>query len=200
MMAQRSAKLLFVSAMACTLAACVNLGGKAPPSMLVLTPTKMVAGGTLQSGAAKDALVILTPEVPRKLETNRVPVQINNGNIAYLKDALWADKPARLMQMLIVETVSAANNRLVLNEEQAGTKAEQYLSGALLEFGLDSTTNQAVIIYDVVRLQNGKAIEKKRFEARINVIEITPAAASVALNDGANRIAAEIAAWLATAT
>lgn len=199
-MTPKSAKLLVASVLSLALISCVNLGGKAPPSMLVLTPTKMVAGGTLQSGAAKDALVVLTPEVPRKLETNRVPVQIDNGNIAYLKDALWADKPARLMQMLVMETVSATNNRLVLNEDVAGTKAEHYLSGTLLEFGLDSTTNQAVIIYDVVRLQNGKAIEKKRFEARVDVIEVTAAAASVALNDGANRVAMDIAAWLATAS
>ena len=179
------------------LTGCVNLGGKAPPSMLVLTPTAVVAGGTIQRGAAKDALVILIPEVPRKLETNRVPVQIDGSNIAYLPDAIWADKPARLMQMLLMETISAKNNRLVLNEVNAGGKAEQYLAGALLEFGVDAARNEAVIVYDAVRMQNGKEVEKKRFEARSTVVEVKAGAAGAALNTAANVVASDVAAWLA---
>ena len=190
--------LLLPLSLALALGACVNLGGKVPPSMLVLTPAITVAGGTMQRGAAKDALVILIPEVPRKLETNRVPVQIDGSNIAYLEDAVWADKPARLMQMLLMETISAKNNRLVLNQVDAGGKAEHYLAGALLEFGVDATRNEAVVVYDAVRLQNGKEVEKKRFEARSTVLEIKASAAGSALNDAANVVASDIAAWLAS--
>ena len=182
--------------LALALSACVNLGGKVPPSMLVLTPAVIVADGTIQRGAAKDALVILIPEVPRKLETNRVPVQIDGSNIAYLEDAVWADKPARLMQMLLMETIAAKNNRLVLNQVDAGGKAEQYLAGALLEFGIDATRNEAVVVYDAVRLQNGKEVEKKRFEARTTVLEVKAGTAGAALNTAANVVAADIAAWL----
>lgn len=188
---------LLTLSLALALGACVNLGGKTPPSLLVLTPAQTVASGTLQRGAAKDALVILIPEVPRKLETNRVPVQMDDSNIAYLQDAVWADKPSRLMQMLLMEVIAAKNNRLVLNEVDAGGKAEQFLAGTLLEFGLDATRNEAVVIYDAVRLQNGKEVEKKRFEARSTVTEIIPGAAGAALNEAANLVAADIAAWLA---
>ena len=189
--------LLLSISLALALGACINLGGKVPPTMLVLTPAATVAGGTVQRGAAKDALVILIPEVPRKLETNRVPVQIDGSNIAYLEDAVWADKPARLMQMLLMEIISAKNNRLVLNEVNAGGKAEHYLAGALQEFGVDATRNEAVVVYDAVRLQNGKEVEKKRFEARSTVLEVKVGAAGSALNDAANVVASDIAAWLA---
>lgn len=189
--------LLLAISLALALGACINLGGKVPPTMLVLTPAATVAGGTVQRGAAKDALVILIPEVPRKLETNRVPVQIDGSNIAYLEDAVWADKPARLMQMLLMEIISAKNNRLVLNEVNAGGKAEHYLAGALQEFGVDATRNEAVVVYDAVRLQNGKEVEKKRFEARSMVLEVKVGAAGSALNDAANVVASDIAAWLA---
>ncbi len=189
--------LLLPISLALALGACINLGGKVPPTMLVLTPAATVAGGTVQRGAAKDALVILIPEVPRKLETNRVPVQIDGSNIAYLEDAVWADKPARLMQMLLMEIISAKNNRLVLNEVNAGGKAEHYLAGALQEFGVDATRNEAVVVYDAVRLQNGKEVEKKRFEARSMVLEVKVGAAGSALNDAANVVASDIAAWLA---
>jgi cholesterol transport system auxiliary component len=177
------------------LGACVSFGGKAPVSMLVLTSDNVVAAGAARTAAVADALVIQIPQVPRKLDNNRVPVQIDASSIAYLKDAFWADKPARLMQMLLVETVSAKSGNLVLNEVDAGGKATRYLSGSLLEFGIDATTNEAVVVYDMVKIIRGSATEKRRFEARRPVNAIAPAPAGAALNAAANDVASQIADW-----
>jgi cholesterol transport system auxiliary component len=177
------------------LGACVSFGGKAPVSMLVLTADNVVAAGAARTAAVADALVIQIPQVPRKLDNNRVPVQIDASSIAYLKDAFWADKPARLMQMLLVETVSAKSGNLVLNEVDAGGKATRYLSGSLLEFGIDATTNEAVVVYDMVKIIRGSATEKRRFEARRPVNAIAPAPAGAALNAAANDVASQIADW-----
>jgi cholesterol transport system auxiliary component len=177
------------------LGACVSFGGKAPASMLVLTADNVVAAGTARTATATDALVIQIPQVPRKLDTNRVPVQIDASSIAYLKDAFWADKPARLMQMLVAETVSAKTGNLVLNEVDAGGKAVRYISGSLLEFGIDAETNEAVVTYDVVKIIRGNATEKRRFEARRPVAAISPAPAGAALNAAANDVAGQIADW-----
>lgn len=177
------------------LGACVSFGGKAPVSMLVLTSDNVVAAGAARTAAVADALVIQIPQVPRKLDNNRVPVQIDASSIAYLKDAFWADKPARLMQMLLVETVSAKSGNLVLNEVDAGGKATRYLSGSLLEFGIDATTNEAVVVYDMVKIIRGSATEKRRFEARRPVNAIAPAPAGAALNAAANDVASQIAEW-----
>jgi cholesterol transport system auxiliary component len=177
------------------LGACVSFGGKAPVSMLVLTADNVVAAGAARTAAVTDALVIQIPQVPRKLDNNRVPVQIDASSIAYLKDAFWADKPARLMQMLLVETVSAKSGNLVLNEVDAGGKATRYMSGSLLEFGIDATTNEAVVVYDMVKIIRGSATEKRRFEARRPVNAIAPAPAGAALNAAANDVASQIADW-----
>jgi len=177
------------------LGACVSFGGKAPASMLVLTADNVVAAGTARTATAADALVIQIPQVPRKLDTNRVPVQIDASSIAYLKDAFWADKPARLMQMLVAETVSAKTGNLVLNEVDAGGKAVRYISGSLLEFGIDAETNEAVVVYDVVKIIRGSGTEKRRFEARRPVAAISPAPAGAALNAAANDVAGQIADW-----
>jgi cholesterol transport system auxiliary component len=199
-MAQRKILLTASAALLGLLAGCVSFGAKAPPSLLVLTAQSSVAKDSAISGAQRDALVILIPEVPQKLQSNRVPVQIDNSNIAYLQDAVWADKPARLMQSLLMETIAAKNGGLVLNEINAGGKAQNILSGSLLEFGLDAPRNQAVIVFDAVRLRSGQPVEKRRFEAREAVVEMKPAAASAALNQAANKIARDVAAWLASTT
>jgi cholesterol transport system auxiliary component len=99
------------------------------------------------------------------------------------------------MQMLLVETVSAKSGNLVLNEVDAGGKAVRYLSGSLLEFGIDATTNEAVVVYDVVKIIRGSATEKRRFEARRPVNAIAPAPAGAALNAAANDVASQIADW-----
>lgn len=163
--------------------------------MLVLTADNVVAAGTARTATAADALVIQIPKVPRKLDTNRVPVQIDASSIAYLKDAFWADKPARLMQMLVTETVSAKSGNLVLNEVDAGGKAVRYISGSLLEFGIDAETSEAVVVYDVVKIIRGSVTEKRRFEARRPITTIAPAPAGAALNAAANDVAGQIADW-----
>lgn len=187
---------LLIAALSGCLAACVSFGAKAPPSLLVLTATNSVQSGAVQSGATSDALIILQPEVPQKINTNRVPVQIDNSSIAYLKDAVWADKPARMMQMLLMETVSAKTGRLVLNEVDAGGKAQQFLTGSLIEFGIDASSMEALVVYDAVKLVRGQVVDKKRFEARSPVVSVEAAPAGAALNQAANNVAVEIAAWV----
>ena len=182
--------------LALSMGACVSFGGKAPPSMLVLTATNNVANGATKSGASGDALIVLLPETPRKLDSNRVPVQIDDSSIAYIKDAVWADKPSRLMQLLLMETIAAKSGRLVLNETDAGGKAQQYLSGSLLEFGVDAAASEAIVVYDAVKLIRGQSVEKKRFEAHRPVTAVEAAAAGRALNEAANDVAVQISDWV----
>jgi len=178
-----------------SLGACVSFGTKAPPSMLVLTADSSVPTGTVRTASASDVLVIQMPAVPRKLDTNRVPVQIDASSIAYLKDAFWADKPARLMQQLLSETVSAKTGNLVLSEVDAGGKAARFISGSLLEFGVDAATNEAVVVFDAVKITRGNPTGKRRFEARRPVAAVEATSVGTALNEAANEVALQIAEW-----
>jgi cholesterol transport system auxiliary component len=190
-------RFLVLAAVAMTVSACVSFGAKAPPALLVITADAKVPGGAVKSGNAADGMIVLMPDVPRKLDTNRVPVQINDGSIAYLKDAFWADKPSRLMQLLLIETLSAKTNKMILSEVEAGGKAGSYLSGSLAEFGIDARSNQAIVVYDAVQVVRGKPLNKRRFEARENVGLVEPGPASAALNKAANKVAADVSDWIA---
>lgn len=178
------------------LPSCVSLGGTAPASMLTLTPNFSVTAGASKTGLAKEAMIVRVPEVPRKLDTNRVPVQISSGNVAYLKDSVWTDKPAILLQQLLAETLSAKNGTLILSEMDTAGKAENYLSGQLVEFGIDEAAMEAVATFDAVRIRKGLPIEKRRFDAREGLAKIEPDLAGEALNVAANRIAEDVANWL----
>lgn len=176
---------------------CVSFGNKSEATaLLTLTANASVADGTSRSGERKDALVVLLPETPRKLDTARIPVQVDASSVAYLKGAVWADKPAKLWQELLAETIAARTNRLVLNNFDAGGKEQSQLSGVLMEFGIDAATNEVVIIFDAVKHMDSKSVEKKRFAIRRSVPAIEAKAAGDALNEASNQLADEVTDWI----
>ena len=73
-------------AAALLMAGCVSLGGGDPPKQLIsLTPQNAAPAGELGSSSQRDALVVLDPEADRRLDVQRVPVQVDDATIAYLK-------------------------------------------------------------------------------------------------------------------
>lgn len=191
-------RLLAVPLAALLLSGCFSLGGKVPPSLLNLTATSAPAANAARSGTAQSALTIVIPSVPQKLRTARVPVETGGAAVAYLKDAQWIEPPARLFQRLLSETLSASQNRLVLNESELISAPGELLSGDLLNFGVDADSNEAVVTYQALRLTNdGTTISQRRFEARETVGELTPGNAGAALNRAANRVAADVSVWMA---
>ena len=177
------------------LPACVSIGGKAPPQLLDIRADVAPKDGAQWAGTAQTATVVAAPALPRKLDTDRVPVTYEGTNIAYLTDAHWVEKPDRLMQRLLSETLSAGGGRLVLDSYAAGGRQAETLEGELIEFGVDADTNQVVIIYDALWTRDGK-VQKRRFESREAVGEVIPTEVAPAMNRAANRMAKDVAEWM----
>lgn len=97
------------------LGGCVNLGGAEPPeSLLTLTPTTSAPAGAAISAARGEALALHEPVVPAELDVLRVPVRIDDASLAYLKDAVWVERPAQLFRRLLAETIRTQSERVVL--------------------------------------------------------------------------------------
>lgn len=176
-----------------------SLTGSVPDSLLTLTPDAAPPVNAQRQGTVATALTVLVPSVPQKLRTPRIPVQATPTSIAYVADAQWVEAPARLFQRLLSETVAARTNRLVLDESQYITGPGELLAGELLEFGVDAASGQAVVTYQALRLTgNGEAVAQRRFEAREPVGEVNAVNTGAALNRAANRVAADVAGWVAS--
>ena len=80
-------------AMVVVLPGCVSLGGKAPDMLIMLTPDESAPAGPMAGGQADNAIVVLDPDADRRIDVDRVPVQINASSVAYLKDAVWVERP-----------------------------------------------------------------------------------------------------------
>ena len=179
------------------LGACVSFGGaEPPPSLLSLSPDQKMSAGAMQSGPQTGSLVVALPAAPQKLNTIRIPVQTRGAGIAYLKDAVWVDKPARLFQDLLSETIAVKNNRLVLTATEAGGKAQTYITGELVNFGLDGPSLTVTVTYDAVKMTKDRPVQKRRFEASETVFVAEPGPVGEGLNRAANTVAAEVAEWV----
>ena len=75
-------------------------------------------------------------------------MQVSDSDIAYLKDATWVEKPARLFQRLLSETIRSGGTRLVVAEGDLGYTAANKLSGRLLDMGYDAASGGVVVRYD----------------------------------------------------
>ena len=154
-----------------------------------------VPAGAATSGQATAALAVLEPNTEQRLNVTRVPVQMTDSTLAYLQDAVWVEKPSRLFQNLLAETIRAKGNRLVIREGDLGQNAVTTLSGQLLDMGYDVATGSVVVRYDGVLQRPDGQVQTRRFESRV------PAAADAvsvgpALNQAANQVASEVADWV----
>lgn len=181
---------------ALALTGCISFGAEPPPSLLTLSPDAAVPIGQPQSSGDGRTITIAVPVTPQSLAQPRVPVQATPTSIAYVKDAVWAEPPARLFARLLADTLTARTGRIVLSP-QSNVDPGAQLGGELRRFGLDATAREAVVTYDATLIRGGGgAVEKRRFEAKVPAPVIDATTAGPLLNQAANQIAVEVADWV----
>ncbi len=188
-------RTLLPVAAALLLSAC-SFGPKTPPVLMRLTPDQARPAGASQTASAAQTMTVVPPAIPQELRTARVPVRSGGTAVAYLKNAQWVENPDALFARLVGETISARSGRVVLDSRQFTLDPGTRLTGTLQSFGIDADTSEAVVIYDGVLARGADAVESRRFEARVPMTAIDAASAGPALNQAANRVAAEVAAWV----
>ena len=192
----RQAPKIFALAAAAALSGCISFGSEPPESLLSLTPTAAVAPGTSINGDVAQGIAVIEPDASARLDVTRVPVQVDDTSVAYLKEAVWVDKPARLFRNLLAETIRARGNRLVLDGDDPALTPKNQLRGTLREFGYDARTMSVVVRYDAIRDVNGQAVMTKRFESVVPGVAPEVGPVGAALNRAANDVAGQVADWV----
>ncbi|MEP6868666.1 MAG: ABC transporter [Novosphingobium sp.] len=195
-MRNRSRMMIAVPLLA-ALSGCVGLGGGKPPaSLFSLTATSQVPVGVELTGKLDDAIMVIDPETDRRLTVTRVAVQVDDSNVAYLKDAQWVERPAHLFGSLLAETIRSRGKRLVLSGDEGFGNVRLRLGGRLVDMGYDARSQSAVVRFDAVRVGPGGATVSKRFEAVVPGVSAKPEIVGPALNRAANDVAAQVADWV----
>lgn len=172
------------------------LGGKVPPQLISLTATNPAPAGALGGGTIGSGLIVLDPETDRRIDVQRVPVQVSASAVAYLKDAMWVEKPARQFRRLLAETIRARSGRLVLEGGEAEAVGRDMLAGRLVDMGYDAASQSVVIRFDAIRNDGRGAVSVRRFESVIPGVAADAASVGPALNRAANDVAGQVATWI----
>jgi cholesterol transport system auxiliary component len=87
---------------------------------------------------------------------------------------------------------------IVLDPGQYSADPGRRLLGELVEFGVDAGSRTAIVTYDATLVSaDGGAITRQRFSASVPVGQIDAATVGNPLNRAANKVAADVAAWVA---
>ena len=189
-------KLAAIVAAPLLLAGCLNLGGKVPKQLIRLTPAVTAPAGEMASATLHDALVVLDPDADRRLDVQRVPVQVDDATIAYLKNATWVERPSRQFRRLLAETIRARGKRLVIEQGDASEGGKSVLAGRLLDMGYDARTKSVVVRFDAMREDPAGNTASRRFEATVPGVSPKVDSVAPALNKAANDVAAQVADWV----
>ncbi len=179
------------------LTGCISLGeGKAPDQLLTLTASAMAPAGAAAQGQMSGALSVTEPTVPQHLNLTRVPVRVDGTTLAYLKDAVWVEKPARLFQRVVAETIRARGTRMVVGGGELDYAAQTQLAGELSAMEYDATTGEVLVRYDAVLRLPGGEVRTRRFESRVTGVAADAVSVAPAINSAANDVAAQVADWV----
>lgn len=182
------------------LGGCVSFGGEPPESLLTLNAeARAPAGPGVAPSETRPVIAVLGIDTPAKLDVLRVPVAVSDTELAYLQEAFWVEKPARLFRRLLGETLRARRQAMVVDGDDGATLATTTVRGTLTEMGYDAADGAAVVQFDAVRVGADGAVVTRRFEARETGVPAEARAVGAALNVAANRVAAEVADWVAAA-
>jgi cholesterol transport system auxiliary component len=192
----KTMKLLAAAALALSLGGCLSFGAKPPPTLMRLTAAQERSPSASRTAQTAQTITVVVPTVAAELRTPRVPVRTGATQVSYLKDAQWVEIPNALFGRLLTETIAARTGRVVLDPKQFTFDPGVRLTGTLETFGLQADTMEAVAVYDAALARGANGVETRRFEARVPVAALDAASAAPALNEAANRVAADVAAWI----
>ncbi len=177
----------------------VQIGGNSPQPdalyTLSATAPAAVPVGQIPVDMA-NAVTVQLPIVPGALQTLRIPVNISDTAVQYVKAGQWAEQPNRLFQRVLSDTLVHAGIAVV-DPRASGIGAKRVLSGHLVAFGVDSSgaAPGVRVRYDAT-LATPAGVRQRRFEREAALGAVESAQVAAALNLAANQVAADVAAWV----
>jgi cholesterol transport system auxiliary component len=199
------AEAIAAALLAAALTACTFAPVDVEPRQAVLTqlPAEVPTAPTLAATLLVRQATANAPYDTTRMAYNEKPVEIG-----YYLHTEWADKPAAMVQGLIVRTLERTQRfRAVAMAPYAGA-TDYILDTRLVELRQDFTENPAVLRITVRAelrrasdphpspLPGERVIVSREFEAREPIAARTPYAGAVAANAAVARILADIARFV----
>ncbi|MFG1478993.1 ABC-type transport auxiliary lipoprotein family protein [Xanthobacter sp. V4C-4] len=183
-----------VLALGLLLAAC---GSTPVPTYNLSAPHGFSAGG----GGGNGQLVVTAPYALAALNTDKIFVEPNPGQIAYLGDAQWGDTLPSLLQARIIQAFENGSRLKRVARPGDGVTADYQLSTDIRVFGLRITPEGPVAVVELsaklVGNQNGRILAAQVFKASVPAAGTSGAEATRALDQASDQVLLAMVRWAA---
>jgi cholesterol transport system auxiliary component len=176
------------------LGACAGLFSKAAPATYDLTAPR----GPRVGGGVGGLLVVAEPSALAILETERIVVRPNQGQVAYLADAQWSDRLPRLLQARLLQTFENTSHLRTVGRPGERLTADYQLVTDIRAFNLGAVSGamaEVEIAAKVVSDRSGRIVGARVFRAYVPASSTEAAAAAAALDAAFGEVAIEIVKW-----
>lgn len=181
--------MLGVAAM--LLSACALAGGRPDPTFDLQAPTDVPAGAT------NAQILVPPPSAVAVLNTERMVVRAETGELSYLPDAQWADKLPVLFQARLIESFENTGRTRAVGRPGEGLLIDVQVIVTLRQFEIDASarTARVVVAVKLINDRNGRAIATRRFGAESVLTDLGAESSVGGLNDASSQVMREIVGW-----
>lgn len=203
-MSHLSAVLL--TAMLVGLGACSRLlpftSEQEPPSVYFLDPPQQVPD---IPAPAHWQLLVDAPLAPRMLDTDRIAIQTAPLEVTYYADSRWADRPAEMLQRLLVQAFENDGARAGVGLPGRGVRPDYMLLTELRAFQAELTPGQSLPLVRVrvhaqlVGDRDGRIVAAQEFEQVVPATATDVRAVVHAFDAAVDQVLGDIVTWALTA-
>ncbi|MBS9475680.1 ABC-type transport auxiliary lipoprotein family protein [Ancylobacter radicis] len=196
-MSRKLAGSAAVVALALGLGGCASLlggGDKALPTFDLTAPVGFTAP---RAGSAQ--LVVAGSTALQVLDTERIVVEPQPGQITYLGKAQWADRLPALFQARLIQTFENGSRGRAVGRPGDAINADYTLLTDIRAFGLQSFGEGPEAVVEVsariVSSSSGRIVAARVFSARVPATGTGGPEATQALDAAADQVFVEIVTW-----
>ncbi|MEM9880665.1 MAG: ABC-type transport auxiliary lipoprotein family protein [Pseudomonadota bacterium] len=193
-----------VSGLALAIAGCgplVDLGGEnGPPARIFDLGT--ATGDSTRLQLIKQVIVYVEEPVANAvLDTDRMVIRMDGGEVKYLPGARWSTRPTRMIRLALQQTLGQVDRLTAVGRGALDIPSDYRLKVNLQGFEVDGT-GAAALSYVAITVylidSSGKLIASESFRDRSMLSIADPALVAENLNTSLTRVATALAQWLTT--
>jgi cholesterol transport system auxiliary component len=147
---------------------------------------------------ARGTLSVALPTSIRVIDSERVVIQPNPGEVNYLSGARWSDRVPRLVQSRIIQSFENSGRIRAVTREGDSLRTDYKLDTEVREFGvLVSPQRQALVELSVklVNSRSNQVIAAQVFTARADTGSVDGPSATAAINAAFGTVLIDLVRW-----
>jgi cholesterol transport system auxiliary component len=147
---------------------------------------------------ARGTIAIALPTTIRVIDSERVIIQPNPGEVNYLSGARWSDRVPRLVQTRIMQAFENSGRVRAVTREGDSLRTDYKLDTEIREFGVFVAPQQQAVVELSVKLvnsQTNRVVAAEVFSARAETGAVDGPSATAAINAAFGKALIELVRW-----